>query len=275
MKSKIHILINSYLVVALFSFSCIAASGCTGDEREADPDNKPTELEESGLPIEAIHHLTKGDKIEYILPNGRQLLWLARADSGFAEQTTSSGIKAYVVEPDFDELKNSSVTTSTRKEISIYRFDIDGFRVERAEDLSATHSLPVLIRIARANVLESLDHAVVRKIFDEQTNAVAGVPPRVPIGTVRKALREKFSFPIRIIMINNNLQLDISGDLHAEPELVRESTLREIMNHVIERWEQIDSADQFALVVMKNQQAAFKYNAEKDENGEWSLSANE
>lgn len=228
-------------------------------------------LKEGDLPAQRLHLLNEGDTLTYVLPNGRRLSWRAEGDLGLGIQTTACGLQAHSSQPDFEELQDYVVCTSTR--VKIYRFSIDRYRVERAEDRKATHCLPVIIRVSDlANYTEMSDETA-RALFAERVPAATGPASRVSIHTVHSELRRKFVFPVRLVIIDDGIRFQVSGYVFKAKEEDGQSEVTSLMNHVVERYEGVDRIDKFAIDVLKDNETAFRYTARKNEQGRWELHA--
>lgn len=227
-------------------------------------------LQEADLPVQKLYLLNKGDTVIYTLPSGRDVVWQAKGEPTVGEQATASGLKAHFQAPPFDELKDYGVSTSGRHEISIYSCDVDGYRVARAEDLRAEHCLPVAILVRQAGTGGKMDHAALRFLFNE-IPAPSGPLPRVPIGTVHHLLNEKFGFPVRLILITDDICFQVSGGVFRKTEPERETVLRLMMDYVVEHYEDIDRINQFAFETISGDETVFRYEAHKGQEGQWTL----
>lgn len=228
-------------------------------------------LTDADLPYQKLYALQKGGVIRFELPNGRRVVYGVEDDEfGAGEQTTSCGLKTRCWEPAFDQLKNSCVSTSTRQSISIYSYDLDGYHVEVAEDLKATHNLPVVVRVSTA-AAAPLTHEQLRALFDNKPPKEEGPPLRVPISTVHHELNQKFDFPVRLLVMNGEFTFDVGGDVHALKEEEQVAKLTPLMECVVQRYQDIDQISRFAIDVMKNDSAVATYVARRSADGHWEL----
>jgi hypothetical protein len=247
-------------ILAGFSVACAPAA----------PPNS-IRLTKADLPYQRLHILKKGDVVSYILPNGRRLVYGVRSDSSFsAEQTTSSGLKMDRQDPTFEQLKNGGVCTSTGEFISIYYFDLDEYHVEVAEDLKATHNLPVIFRVS-AGSTNQLSHEELRVLFDRDVPKESGPPLRVPIGTVHHQFNKISDFSVRLIVMNDRFEFDISDNVYALQEEERVAKLASLMNYVVQRYDSIDHISSFAMNILKDDALVCRYEAIKDGHGHWDL----
>ena len=229
-------------------------------------------LQDDELPITKLYPLNEGDTLTYMLPNGRKLIWGAAKDEfGIGEQTTVCGLKAHLSQPSFRALQQQRVVTSSGPKVSIYSFTIDGYQVERAEDLAASSCLPVIIRVCKADKATDLDHAEARDLFDKQAAPASTQPLRVPIGTVHHLLNEQVSFPVRLLAIDGDVCFQVSGNLAASTEAERRKVLAKMMDIVVERYDRIDRIRQFSLEVMEKDTATHRYQVRKNDTGQWSI----
>lgn len=229
-------------------------------------------LREVDLPLQNLHLLNKGDTVVYVLPNGRRLSWETESDTLFStEQTTACGLKAHLRRPAFEKLSNYGVVTAAGREVSIYSFNIDGYQVDRAEDLNANHCLPVIIRVSKIGGEREMDHEAARAFFNKHVAATAGQPLRVPISTILHGLLQRFPFPVRLVVMNDDITFDLSGDVFRVTEEERADTLSLVMAYVVERYEGIKRISRFSIQVMRDDEVAFRYEARKDPKGDWSL----
>lgn len=253
-----------------------------GGCKNTKPNPNRVALKESDLPAQQLHLLNKGDVVEYVLPTGRHLSWEVESDVfGCAEQTTACGLKAHTQQPPFEELKDYEVCTCTGDKISIYSFSVDGYRVELAEDLKASHCLPVIIRVFPVGKEKDMDHEVARAFFAEHVAATTSQPLRVPISTVHHGLNQEFPFPVRLVVINNfpvrlvginnEIAFQVSGDVFGVTEEERQAKLVSVMNYVVDRYEGIDRISSFSIDVLKGDDTAFRYEARKDHQKNWAL----
>jgi len=227
-------------------------------------------LKETDLPLQKLFLLKRGDRIVFTLPSGLRLVWDTKRDMAIAEQATRSGLKAHSSEPDFDKLKNYGVSTSGNYNVSIYRFDVDGYQVERAEDLRAEHFLPAIIRITKSGAGE-MEAEAARALFDKDVPVVKGPPPRVPIGTVHDGLKTKFDLPFRLVVIDDQFSFDVFGNVADLDETARVKLLSEAMQYIVDRYEGIGHTSSFTFNLYKDDKAAFSYDAKRDQKEHWVL----
>ena len=248
----------------------------TGGCKDTTPDDNSSNpnfviLKESDLPAKKLYLLNQGDVVEYVLPSGRHLRWEAEVERfAICEQTTACGLKAHTQQPALNMLNDYGVSTSGRHGISIYRFEIDGYRVERAEDLLATHCLPVAIRVFPVGKEKDLDHEAVRAFFTKNVT-VASQPLRVPISTVHHGLNQISPFPVRLVAFNNEICFQVSGDVFRMKEVERRVRLATLMNYVVERLKGIDRISSFSIEVLKGDEVACHYDARKNLKMVWAL----
>jgi len=263
---------NAAAKLAIFSIIGAIGISCTppvaAPSAGVKPDPNRVSLKDSDLPSQRLHLLHKGDLVEYVLPSGRRLIWKAERDAFGAEQATACGLKAHTQEPAFDELRDYSVSTSTREKISIYIFVIDGYQIERAEDLTASHGLPIIIRISP---LTNIDHEAARAFFTAHVTAATSQPLRVPISTVHHELLQTLSFPVRLVVRNEQISFQVSGEVAYMPEKERKAKVSLLMDHVVKRYEGIDRISSFSVDVLKDNGTAFRYQARKNSQGQWAL----
>lgn len=263
------------LTVLGFVAVCLLVPSCQRLGYHGPGPNGSFTIREADLPVTALYHLHKGDKVVYRLPNGRRLFWLTESDSGDAgEQVTNSGLKAWLQEPEFDAMKDYGVSSSDATDTSIYSGEIDGYTVERAEDLAATHSLPVIIRVSKAGTMSELSGEEARAQFDARAEPAVGARPRVPIMTVQKELRQMYPFTVGFVTATEqNGRIDLEVDLYREPSQApgaeRDSQLRAILDYVVARWDKVDQADQIALCE-RDRSPSWNV-AKKDASGKWVL----
>ena len=231
-------------------------------------------LTESDLPTQRLYFLSNGHAIVYVLPSGRKLIWrAAKEEFRSGEQTTACGLKAHIQVPAIEQLQHYGVSTSTTQNVSIYSFDIDGYQVDRVEDLTATQCLPVVIRVCKLRHGETGSQANAPPFFDADPPPASGPAPRVPLTTVHHALNQKFDFPIRLVSINGDISFEVSGDLADATEEKRVSTAEAIEKYVVDHYDGIDRTRQFSIVILKGEAPVMHYVASKD--AEWCMDAQE
>jgi hypothetical protein len=131
-------------------------------------------ITEADLPYEKLLTMKEHDAVVFILPQQRSVsVWCYKPDDHFAvaEQTTKSGLKtewgekpwirprmkykrigenSYTGDGWDSYIQIGGVVTTGDKE-SDYTLYVDRLKVDIIEDLSATHALPVKIRVAKTN----------------------------------------------------------------------------------------------------------------------------
>lgn len=259
----------------------VLSVGCDGGRTTPQPDHKRTTqsnpnrmtVTDGDIPVERVYLLQKNDVVQFSLPNGESIKWIAASDTfGSAEQTTSSGLKAHSITPLLDSWHNYGVSTSSQHGVSIYAGVLDGYRVERAEDLRSNHALPIIIRISRSNSSAELEHATARATFDRQNaNSSSSPPMRVPVGTVHHGLKKAFGIPIRLAVVDGQIEFDIFGDLDQASEAARLSKLTQMMSYVDSTLEGIDKIDQLSFNIMRDDRPLHRYDASRDAANIWTV----
>jgi hypothetical protein len=213
-------------------------------------------LDAQKLPLQQVSFLSKGNVVVCHLPHGQDLVWTTTADDfDSTEQTTFSGLKAFLTRPDISEVMDSGVTTDSQEAVSIYSFDVDGFHVDHAEDLHNSYGLPVITRISRAGTHGELSPQEARVIFDKEIKPTTGPALRLPIETIHYLLNQQMDYPIRLLVIggaitDGTITFQVSGDIWKSDELLRRKTAESIMTFVVGRYDGIDRINQFSVEIL-------------------------
>jgi hypothetical protein len=254
-------------ILEIFAIALVPfLSGCRGGCRPT-----PVEITKAQIPFQNLNVLNKGDTFSYRLPNGREVVYDVRSETlPFCEQTTSSGLKTWRVEPPLEQVAMDHVCTSGADQISVYSMVVDGYRVEVAEDLKETRNLPVIVRVCDQNADEPSFEAL-RALFDQNAATQTGPPLRVPMGTINHELNQRSDFSTRLAIIDDSIEFDVSDHVHALTEEERLAKLQTIVDCVVQRYEGIDGLTSFSINVLKSDEIVFQYVAQKDAYGQWHL----
>lgn len=229
-------------------------------------------LRESDMPWQTLCVLTEGDAVAITLPDSRQIRWVAERDalSLGREQAAACGLKMCLQEPVSMQLKNYKVESSQKYDVSVYTFVVGGYRVDRAVDLRAESSLPVIIAIFRTGE-GFLDHSTARGTFDNIGLSQLKELHRVPIGVVHRGLMRELSLPIKLLVSPDSICFKVSGDVWALGEADRLALVRTLMDYVIKRYDRIEEVEVLHFELLKEENVMFRYEVSRDEAKNWQL----
>ena len=94
---------------------------------------------------------------------------------------------------------------------------------------------------------------------------------RVPVGTVHHGLKKEFGIPIRLAVVDRQIEFDIFGDLDQASEAARLSKLNQMMSYVDRTLEGIDKIDQLSFNIMRDDRQFHRYNAARDAANKWTI----